>query len=101
LTFVLVDCDIHRGYDALGDLVSYLDPPTLELVLHSGSYGLSMPSYPWNHPTGWIRRDVYADDDGAVRSDFVVGTSLDMLRVRRYTARLEDDGVLVSLDSPD
>jgi hypothetical protein len=49
---VLVDCDIHLGYDTLFDLLPYLDAPTRELVRSSGTNGLAMPSYPWNHPTG-------------------------------------------------
>ena len=53
---MLVDCDIHLGYDSLPISLPYLDPPTRELVLHSGSHGLAMPTYPWNHPTGWVRR---------------------------------------------
>src|ERR1700730_4128413 len=56
---VLLDCDIHLGYNTLADLLAYLDPPTRELVVSSGTNGLAMPSYPWNHPTGWIRHDLY------------------------------------------
>ncbi|HEY1368641.1 MAG TPA: amidohydrolase family protein [Gaiellaceae bacterium] len=59
---MLIDCDIHLGYESLADLLPYLDAPTRELVVHSGTNGLAMPSYPWNHPTGWIRRDVYERD---------------------------------------
>ena len=51
---VLVDCDIHVGYETLDDLLPYLDPPTRELVTSSGTSGLVMPSYPWNHPTGLV-----------------------------------------------
>jgi hypothetical protein len=94
---VLVDCDIHLGYDSLTDLLPYLDPPTRELVLHSGSHGLTMPTYPWNHPTGWIRRDLYADEDGGYSSDFVVGISLETLRERH----LDRYGVDVGIVEPD
>jgi predicted TIM-barrel fold metal-dependent hydrolase len=61
---MLVDCDIHLGYETLADLLPYLDAPTRELVAHSGTNGLAMPSYPWNHPTGWIRHDTYERGDG-------------------------------------
>ena len=61
---MLIDCDIHLGYETLADLLPYLDGPTRELVAHSGTNGLAMPSYPWNHPTGWIRQDTYERGDG-------------------------------------
>ena len=93
---MLVDCDIHLGYDSLTDLLPYLDPPTRELVVHSGSHGLSMPSYPWNHPTGWIRRDLYADEDGTLASDFVA-ISLETLRERH----LDRYGVDIGIVEPD
>jgi predicted TIM-barrel fold metal-dependent hydrolase len=47
---MLVDCDIHVGYETLSDLLPYLDAPTRELVRSSGTNGVAMPSYPWNHP---------------------------------------------------
>ena len=47
---MLIDCDVHVGYDSLLDLLPYLDGPTRELVQHSGTNGLGMPSYPWYHP---------------------------------------------------
>jgi predicted TIM-barrel fold metal-dependent hydrolase len=65
---MLIDCDIHLGYDRISDLLPYLDEPTRELVVHSGTHGLAMPTYPWNHPTGWIRQDVYVR--GAAEENF-------------------------------
>ena len=49
---VLIDCDIHVGYEQIADLLPYLDGPTRELVVNSGTNGLVMPSYPWSqwHP---------------------------------------------------
>ena len=94
---MLVDCDIHLGYDSLTDLLPYLDAPTRELVLHSGSHGLAMPTYPWNHPTGWIRRDLYAAEDGDYSSDFVVGMSLETLR----ESHLDRYGVDIGIVEPD
>jgi hypothetical protein len=81
---VLIDCDIHIGYETLGDLLPYLDPPTHELVVNSGTNGLAMPSYPWNHPTGWIRHDLY-DRNAGNDSNFVFLT-LDTLRTRHLDA---------------
>ena len=52
---MLVDCDLHVGYDSLRDLLPHLDGATAELVEQSGTNGLGMPSYPWYHPTGWLR----------------------------------------------
>jgi predicted TIM-barrel fold metal-dependent hydrolase len=71
---MLVDCDIHVGYASLSDLYDYLDGPTRELVAHSGTNGLAMPSYPWYHPTGWIRKDTYERDAGAGGAQFPVVT---------------------------
>ena len=77
---LLVDCDIHVGYESISDLLPYLDAPTRELVVNSGTFGLAMPSYPWNHPTGWFRHDVY-ERDGGQGTDFAYLT-LDTLRGR-------------------
>jgi predicted TIM-barrel fold metal-dependent hydrolase len=76
---MLVDCDVHVSYDSLRDIVPYCDAATRELVVHSGTYGLSMPSYPWNHPTGWIRKDAY-DPDPARAGMLTPGFSLGQLR---------------------
>ena len=81
---VLVDCDIHVGYETLADLLPYLDPPTRELVRDSGSNGLVMPSYPWNHPTGWVRHDLY-ERVSSHESNFTY-LSLDVLRERHLDA---------------
>ncbi len=81
---VLIDCDIHIGYETLADLLPYVDPPTHELVVNSGTNGLAMPSYPWNHPTGWIRHDLY-DRNAGNDSNFVFLT-LDTLRARHLDA---------------
>ena len=75
---MLVDCDIHVGYEALADLIPYLDAPTAELVRQSGTNGLAMPTYPWNHPSGWIRRDLY--ERGEAHDASFVYMSLETLR---------------------
>ena len=41
------------------DIADYTDSATRELLLHSGTHGLSLPDYPWYHPTGWVRKDAY------------------------------------------
>ena len=41
------------------DIADYTDSATRELLLHSGTHGLSLPDYPWYHPTGWMRKDAY------------------------------------------
>src|ERR1700739_550421 len=76
---MLIDCDVHVGYDNLLDLTPYLDGPTRELVVHSGTNGLAMPSYPWYHPTGWIRKDTY-DPDAVATGRQVPGQALDTVR---------------------
>ncbi len=47
---MLVDCDIHVGYETLADLIPYLDAPTAELVRQSGTNGLAMPTLPVEPP---------------------------------------------------
>jgi predicted TIM-barrel fold metal-dependent hydrolase len=98
---MLVDCDVHVGYEALSDLLPYLDGPTRELVTSSGTSGLMMPSYPWNHPGGWIRQDVYVRGTSTVDFPYV---SLDTLRERhldRYDVSLAvvepDEGAAFSI----
>jgi uncharacterized protein len=60
----IVDCDIHVGYDSIADLNPYLSAATRNLLASSASHGFSVPSYPWQHPTGWIRKDTYSRDAG-------------------------------------
>ena len=56
---MLIDCDIHVTYGSIKELTPYADAHTRELIERSGVAGLSMPTYPWVHPSGWIRRDTY------------------------------------------
>jgi predicted TIM-barrel fold metal-dependent hydrolase len=72
---VLVDCDIHVGYDALSDVHPYLSATTRELLQESATFGFQMPSYPWQHPTGWIRKDTYGGKTaaGALTPGFTLG----------------------------
>src|SRR5205809_1079303 len=67
------------GYEQIADLLPYLDGPTREIVVNSGTNGLAMPSYPWSHPTGWFRHDLYERGSGG--ADFAYLT-LDTLRER-------------------
>src|SRR5690242_6372903 len=76
---MLIDCDVHVGYDSLLDLTPYLDGPTRELVEHSGTNGLGMPSYPWYHPSGWLRKDAY-DREQVAHGRQIPGQSLDVVR---------------------
>src|SRR5689334_8942573 len=76
---MLIDCDVHVGYDSLLDLVEYLDGPTREHVTHAGTNGLAMPSYPWYHPTGWIRKDAYIRD-GMAQGQQIPGQDLETVR---------------------
>ena len=92
---MLIDCDIHVGYETIADLLPYLDAPTRELVVSSGTSGLTMPSYPWNHPTGWIRHDVYERGD-AHGANFPFVT-LEALRARH----LDKYEVSLGLVEPD
>ena len=79
---MLVDCDIHVGYETLLDLAPYLDPATRELVVNCGTNGLGMPSYPWYHPTGWLRNDAFDRGSAAVGAQ-LVGQTLDRVRDER------------------
>ncbi len=90
---MLVDCDIHVGYATLFDLLDYMDAPTRELVLHSGTNGLAMPSYPWYHPTGWIRKDTYDPKAAETGAQFPVIT-LERVREQHLDAYDVTYGVL-------
>ncbi len=76
---MLIDCDIHVGYETLRDLVPYLDGATAEIVEQSGTNGLGMPSYPWYHPSGWLRGDAY-DRDVAASGAQLVGQTLERVQ---------------------
>ena len=90
---MLVDSDIHVGYDTLLDLVDYLDPATREIVVHSGTAGLGMPNYPWYHPTGWVRGDAYDREATAVGVQ-MAGQTLDAVREKVLDAYDVTYGVL-------
>jgi predicted TIM-barrel fold metal-dependent hydrolase len=93
---MLVDCDMHLGYATLLDLLDHVDAPTRELIVHSGTNGLAMPSYPWYHPTGWIRKDAYVRDEAAGGSPFPVIT---LERAREQ--HLDRYGFSYAIVSPD
>jgi hypothetical protein len=93
---MLVDCDIHVGYHSLRDLLPHLDGATAELVLESGTNGLGMPSYPWYHPTGWLRTDTY-DREAAAEGAQLVGQTLDRVR----DSVLDPFDVTVGILTPD
>jgi predicted TIM-barrel fold metal-dependent hydrolase len=76
---MLIDCDVHVGYDSLLDLSPFLDGPTREVVTHSGTNGLAMPSYPWYHPSGWIRKDTYNAAETA-QGQQIPGQTLESVR---------------------
>src|SRR4051794_31567404 len=78
---MLIDCDIHVGYETVLDLAPYLDPATREVVVNCGTNGLGMPSYPWYHPTGWLRTDAFDRASAAVGSQ-LVGQTLDRVRAK-------------------
>src|SRR5437867_12827120 len=56
---MLIDCDVHVSPWGLQGLQPYMDAATRELVENSGGGGLELPTYPWYHPTGWVRKDVW------------------------------------------
>lgn len=76
---MLIDCDIHVSYGPLTDLAPYADAHTRELIERSGTAGLQMPTYPWMHPTGWLRRDTY-DAEAVEGGTSFPGYTLEKLR---------------------
>ena len=93
---MLIDCDIHVTYRSIKDLVPYADAHTRELIERSGVAGLSMPTYPWVHPSGWIRRDTY--DAAAVGA----GTMFPGFTVEQLRAHVLDPfDVAFALANPD
>jgi len=88
-----IDCDIHVGYETVLDLAPYPDPATRELVVNCGTNGLGMPSYPWYHPTGWLRNDAFDRASTAVGAQ-LVGQTLDRVRANVLEPLALDHGVL-------
>jgi predicted TIM-barrel fold metal-dependent hydrolase len=78
---VLIDCDIHVTYRSLQELAPYADVHTRELIETSGTTGLMMPTYPWMHPTGWLRRDTY-DAESVESGAMYAGYTLEQLRAQ-------------------
>jgi uncharacterized protein len=93
---MLIDCDIHVGYDSLRDLLPHVDGATAEHILESGTNGLGMPSYPWYHPAGWLRTDTY-DREAAAEGAQLVGQTLERVR----DAVLDPFDVTVGILTPD
>jgi uncharacterized protein len=93
---MLIDCDVHVTYRALRELVPFADPHTAELIERSGVAGLSMPTYPWVHPSGWIRRDTY-DAEAVEAGAMFPGFTLEQLRAHV----LDPFGVAMALANPD
>src|SRR5579872_6629975 len=58
----LIDCDVHFSFRSLHELLPYMEPAYRDLVTHTGDFGLTLPSYPWQHPTGWTRKDTFTPD---------------------------------------
>jgi predicted TIM-barrel fold metal-dependent hydrolase len=93
-TELLIDCDIHVSPRGLQGLYDYLDAPTLELVVHSGGSGLQLPNYPWYHPTGWVRHDVW---DPTSPDPFVSEGGLEKVR----TLVLDENDTTFGICTPD
>ena len=93
---MLIDCDIHVTYGSIKELVPYADAHTRELIERSGVAGLPMPTYPWVHPSGWIRRDTY-DADAVEAGSMFPGFTLEQLRAHV----LDPFDVAFALANPD
>jgi uncharacterized protein len=93
---VLIDCDIHVTHRSLAELAPYADVHTRELIERSGTNGLQMPTYPWTHPTGWLRRDTY-DADAVEGGSMYAGFSLEQLRRQL----LDPYGIAYGVANPD
>ncbi len=92
---MLIDCDIHVSpAEGLETLKEYMDAGTRELVRHSGTTGLELPNYPWYHPTGWARKDVY---DPFSDNEELHSESLE--KVQRMV--LDEHGVSYGIATPD
>ena len=93
---MLIDCDIHVTYRSIKELAPYADAHTRELIERSGVAGLSMPTYPWVHPSGWIRRDTY-DAEAVEAGSMFPGFTLEQLRAHV----LDPFDVVFALANPD
>jgi uncharacterized protein len=92
-----VDCDVHIGYGSIAELEPYLPPAARELLVHSATHGFTVPGYPWQHPTGWIRKDTYRREGTA--SSLTPGFSLEQLH-EQLLDRYGIDRAIVIPDEP-
>ena len=90
---MLIDCDIHLGYDAVAELQPYLPASTAELLAQSASFGFQLPTYPWQHPTGWVRKDAHPGktSSGALTPAF----SVEQLRAQLLDRYGVDRGIAI------
>ena len=66
----MIDCDVHQNFDALSDLLPWIDPAFRDYVTEGGYGGFTLPNYPWVHPSGFMMRDAVPPDGGVPGSDY-------------------------------
>ncbi|MDX6629838.1 MAG: uncharacterized protein QOH00_2084, partial [Gaiellales bacterium] len=91
---MLIDCDVHISPGSVLELAGYTDSATRDLLLHSGTQGLALPDYPWYHPTGWVRKDVYDPQSSDPRMH-----TIDLEKVRAQVLDAHD--VTFGIATPD
>ena len=92
-----VDCDVHIGYESISALAPYLPPGSRELLTHSATHGFTVPGYPWQHPTGWVRKDTYRQVGSA--KSLTPGFTLEQLH-EQLLDRYAIDRAIVIPDEP-
>jgi predicted TIM-barrel fold metal-dependent hydrolase len=66
----MIDCDVHQNFNSLSELFPYLSAAHRDHIVNGGYGGLSLPSYPWTHPEGFLRRDASPPNGGVAGSDY-------------------------------
>jgi predicted TIM-barrel fold metal-dependent hydrolase len=66
----MIDCDVHQNYKDIKELRDWIDPAFRQYVDEAGFSGFKLPTYPWNHPSGFYRNDAFPTSGGLPGTDY-------------------------------
>ena len=99
----MIDCDVHRNFGSLRDLLPWVDPAYRDYLRCAGFGGFELPNYStWTQPHGTARDDTVPPDGGSPGSNYETMREqlLDPLGVEYAILTGEDSLTVSSLPNP-
>ena len=99
----MIDCDVHRNFGSLRDLLPWVDPAYRDYLRYAGFGGFELPNYStWTQPHGTARDDTVPPDGGSPGSNYETMREqlLDPLGVEYAILTGEDSLTVSSLPNP-